>query len=76
MFGKVKTVDFHTSFSRRVAKTFPKHLLTAEYYSDVSNKRAKTVPLHFHFSAQHGLIRYLHGTVAKIFENFQTFATF
>ena len=32
MFGKVKTVDFHTSFSRRVAKTFPKHLLT-EYYA-------------------------------------------
>ena len=34
-------------------------------YSDVSNKRAKTVPLHFHFSAQHGLIRYLHGTVSS-----------
>ena len=36
MFGKVKTVDFHTSFSRRVAKTFPKHLLTAEYYAYIS----------------------------------------
>ena len=49
--------------------TFPGKLIgkirvtISHEYSDVSNKRAKTVPLHFHFSAQHGLIRYLHGTV-------------
>ena len=53
-------------------------------YSKGSNKRAETVTLHFQIPAQHGLIRYLHGTVSSearsaeagdFFLKIQTFGT-